>query len=123
MVAGGGPDAVATFLAATEALALHEAGDAVEAMAPAPGTEFEGDPGRTVGRAAFRVDGGDLLGAGEILHGPGAGSGTAAVPVVAAAGRNEEVLTEPARSNGRFSSREPVHGARRGFGEEAQRFF
>ena len=61
VVAVGGLDAVAALLAATEAPALHETGDAIAAMSTSSGTEFVGDPGRAVGLAARGMNDRDLI--------------------------------------------------------------
>ena len=91
MVAVGGLDPVAALLASTNAPALHETGNSVASMSKPKVTEFVDDSGRTVGLAAFGVDGRDLLNQCLILQRTGPWALTSPIPVIEPAGRNLEV--------------------------------
>ena len=91
VVAVGGLDPVAALLASTDALALHETGNSVASMSKPKVTEFVDDSGRTVGLAAFGVDGRDLLNQCLILQRTGPWTLTSPIPVIEPAGRNLEV--------------------------------
>ena len=91
VVAVGGLDPVAALLASTNAPTFHETGNSVASMSKPKVTEFFDDSGRTVGLAAFGVDGRDLLNQCLILERTGPWALTSPIPVIEPAGRNLEV--------------------------------
>ena len=94
VVAVGGLDPVAALLASTNAPTFHETGNSVASMSKPKVTEFFDDSGRTVGLAAFGVDGRDLLNQCLILERTGPWALTSPIPVIEPAGRNLEVAAK-----------------------------
>ena len=94
VVAVGGLDPVAALLASTNAPTFHETGNSVASMSKPKVTEFVDDSGRTVGLAAFGVDGRDLLNQCLILERTGPWALTSPIPVIEPAGRNLEVAAK-----------------------------
>jgi hypothetical protein len=86
MVAVGCLDAVAAFLAAAQALFLHESGDAVASMATSSFAQLPLDAGSAIGLAAARVNPVDLPGQGLIFQRAGTGVSLALFPLVEAGG-------------------------------------
>ena len=94
MVAVGRLDAIAAFLAAAQALLLHEAGDAIASVAASFFAQLFLDARAAIGLAALGMNLVDLLGQRLIFHGARAGTGTPPLPVVIAAGGNFQVQAE-----------------------------
>jgi len=69
MIAVGGLNAMAALLAALDALAAHEACNAIATVAASDGTKVEIDAGRAVGLSAFAMDGDDGLGQSDVFDG------------------------------------------------------
>jgi hypothetical protein len=86
MVAVGGLDAIAAFLAAAQALFLHEASDAVASMAASFFAQFPLDARSAIGLAAAGMNLLDLLGQRLIFQGTGTGANLALLPVIEAGG-------------------------------------
>ena len=79
--------------------------------------------GAAIGLAAVPMDLDNLLDQARIFLGAWAGLGLAVEPVVIAAGGDFQGFAERANGMVRFSSRQSVETAGRGFGEDAQSFF